>query len=116
MVGDWSSGMIPASGAGGRGFDSRITPPCFFFLAFGIVSKKTLAGLSMDRRLLSYRYTSLVSSVRQSVRLLIDWPRVRSPHRVLFLIYFFVPWLTSKDEELKWQDTSTLGRAVKALA
>jgi len=25
-VGDWSSGMIPASGAGGRGFDSRITP------------------------------------------------------------------------------------------
>ena len=24
--GDWSSGMIPASGAGGRGFDSRITP------------------------------------------------------------------------------------------
>ncbi len=30
MVGDWSSGMIPASGAGGRGFDSRITPPCFF--------------------------------------------------------------------------------------
>jgi hypothetical protein len=25
-VGDWSSGMIPASGAGGREFDSRITP------------------------------------------------------------------------------------------
>ena len=24
--GDWSSGMIPASGAGGRGFDSPITP------------------------------------------------------------------------------------------
>ena len=24
--GDWSSGMIPASGAGGREFDSRITP------------------------------------------------------------------------------------------
>ncbi len=25
-LGDWSSGMIPASGAGGREFDSRITP------------------------------------------------------------------------------------------
>ena len=24
--GDWSSGMIPALGAGGREFDSRITP------------------------------------------------------------------------------------------
>ena len=44
-VGDWSSGMIPASGAGGRGFDSRITPPCFFFLAFvkGFVSGQILA-------------------------------------------------------------------------
>ena len=29
-MGDWSSGMIPASGAGGRGFDSPITP--FFLL------------------------------------------------------------------------------------
>ena len=27
--GDWSSGMIPASGAGGRGFDSPITPYIF---------------------------------------------------------------------------------------
>ena len=26
FLGDWSSGMIPASGAGGREFDSRITP------------------------------------------------------------------------------------------
>ena len=26
-LGDWSSGMIPALGAGGREFDSRITPP-----------------------------------------------------------------------------------------
>jgi hypothetical protein len=26
LKGDWSSGMIPASGAGGREFDSRITP------------------------------------------------------------------------------------------
>ena len=25
-MGDWSSGMIPALGAGGREFDSRITP------------------------------------------------------------------------------------------
>ena len=30
-VGDWSSGMIPALGAGGREFDSRITP--FFGVA-----------------------------------------------------------------------------------
>jgi hypothetical protein len=29
--GDWSSGMIPALGAGGREFDSRITPFCFAF-------------------------------------------------------------------------------------
>ena len=27
--GDWSSGMIPALGAGGREFDSRITPFCY---------------------------------------------------------------------------------------
>ena len=27
--GDWSSGMIPALGAGGREFDSRITPSFF---------------------------------------------------------------------------------------
>jgi hypothetical protein len=27
-MGDWSSGMIPALGAGGREFDSRITPFC----------------------------------------------------------------------------------------
>jgi hypothetical protein len=34
--------------------------------------------------------TCLVSSVRQSVRLLIDWPRVRSPHRVLpFSLFVF---------------------------
>ena len=25
-MGQWSSGMIPALGAGGRGFDSRLTP------------------------------------------------------------------------------------------
>jgi hypothetical protein len=31
--GDWSSGMIPALGAGGREFDSRITPFCWHPLA-----------------------------------------------------------------------------------
>ena len=29
-MGDWSSGMIPALGAGGHEFDSRITPFVFF--------------------------------------------------------------------------------------
>ena len=33
----------------------------------------------------------LISSVRQSVRLLIDWPRVRSPHGVLFLFFVRPP-------------------------
>jgi hypothetical protein len=32
-MGDWSSGMIPASGAGGREFDSRITPVVVFFVS-----------------------------------------------------------------------------------
>jgi hypothetical protein len=31
--GDWSSGMIPALGAGGREFDSRITPFCLHSFA-----------------------------------------------------------------------------------
>jgi hypothetical protein len=31
-MGDWSSGMIPALGAGGREFDSRITPFFVFFV------------------------------------------------------------------------------------
>jgi hypothetical protein len=35
MVGNWSSGMIPASGAGGREFDSRIAPVFFVRLLFG---------------------------------------------------------------------------------
>ena len=43
MKGDWSSGMIPASGAGGRGFDSRITPSFFFFGRLALPSK-TLDG------------------------------------------------------------------------
>ena len=34
LLGDWSSGMIPASGAGGREFDSRITPFCTALLFF----------------------------------------------------------------------------------
>ena len=34
MLGDWSSGMILASGARGREFDSRITPPFFLFFFF----------------------------------------------------------------------------------
>ena len=44
-MGDWSSGMIPASGAGGREFDSRITP-CgvmfYFFYFVLIINQKTL--------------------------------------------------------------------------
>jgi hypothetical protein len=38
--GDWSSGMIPALGAGGREFDSRITPFCLHLLT----SSRSLAG------------------------------------------------------------------------
>ena len=34
--GDWSSGMIPALGAGGHEFDSRITPFCLHSLTSGI--------------------------------------------------------------------------------
>ena len=30
VQGQWSSGMIPALGAGGRGFDSLLTPAAFF--------------------------------------------------------------------------------------
>ena len=49
MVGDWSSGMIPASGAGGRGFDSRITPPCFFFwLLSRVLSGQILAVVCIN--------------------------------------------------------------------
>jgi hypothetical protein len=35
--GDWSSGMIPALGAGGREFDSRITPPFLSVLPRSLV-------------------------------------------------------------------------------
>jgi hypothetical protein len=34
-MGDWSSGMIPALGAGGHEFDSRITPFCLQSLTSG---------------------------------------------------------------------------------
>ena len=86
MKGDWSSGMIPASGAGGRGFDSRITPS---FLFFGRLPRpsKPLDEPGQHRCVVA---TCLVSSVRQSVRLLIDWPRVRSPHGVLLFFFFFL--------------------------
>ena len=38
-VGDWSSGMIPALGAGGREFDSRITP---FLMILHTKNKQTI--------------------------------------------------------------------------
>ena len=82
MKGDWSSGMIPASGAGGHGFDSRITPSVFLFLGAPVPPRQLLDGVGQHCFLVA---TCLISSVRQSVRLLIDWPRVRSPHGVLFL-------------------------------
>jgi hypothetical protein len=40
ILGDWSSGMIPALGAGGREFDSRITP--FLFLCDRLVEGNEL--------------------------------------------------------------------------
>ena len=36
--GQWSSGMIPALGAGGRGFNSRLAP--FLFYRFFVCDKK----------------------------------------------------------------------------
>jgi hypothetical protein len=47
MEGDWSSGMIPALGAGGHGFDSRITPlfgDHSFFEAESRKQKKLTSG------------------------------------------------------------------------
>jgi hypothetical protein len=90
-VGDWSSGMIPASGAGGRGFDSRIAPSLFFlsFLLLFLLNFPASLGLQIVQREGYTIATCLISSVRQSVRLLIDWPRVRSPHGVLFFHFFF---------------------------
>jgi hypothetical protein len=82
--------MIPASGAGGHEFDSRIAPLSFFdivrALFWGRRSKTDNTTRSLTSELSA---TCLVSSVRQSVRLLIDWPRVRSPHRVLPFSLFF---------------------------
>ena len=42
--GKWSSGMIPALGAGGRGFDSLFTPLFFSFLPLGNISSNTPAS------------------------------------------------------------------------
>ena len=47
-LGDWSNGMILASGARGREFDSRITPSFFFFgLQPGGVAQMVERMLSM---------------------------------------------------------------------
>jgi hypothetical protein len=53
LPGDWSSGMIPASGAGGREFDSRITPfytlPTPFLRPRGPNQRPTCVWGSMER-------------------------------------------------------------------
>jgi hypothetical protein len=60
-AGDWSSGMIPASGAGGREFDSRITPR-FFFDAVRRVRKRI-----QHHSPLAWRHVVVTKSVFQSV-------------------------------------------------
>jgi hypothetical protein len=44
--GDWSSGMIPALGAGGREFDSRITPFLFAYFPLPAFDSLRAQGLS----------------------------------------------------------------------
>ena len=41
LKGRWSSGMIPALGAGGRGFNSRTAPLHFFFCDCKFLSHKS---------------------------------------------------------------------------
>ena len=55
-MGDWSSGMIPASGAGGREFDSRITP---FFLW---VKKKNDKKKSKKKKVLRTRIELVITN------------------------------------------------------
>ena len=40
VQGQWSSGMIPALGAGGRGFDSLLTPKIIKLKNKNIIKKK----------------------------------------------------------------------------
>ena len=40
VQGQWSSGMIPALGAGGRGFDSLLTPKVIKLINNNLLKKK----------------------------------------------------------------------------
>ena len=62
-VGNWSSGMIPASGAGGHEFDSRITP--LFFVCFRFVNQPT--SRSASRFLQHSRHSLLAPFKRHSL-------------------------------------------------
>ena len=60
VVAQWSRGMIPASGAGGPGFKSRLSPATFFF---PILPDPTQLVVFIDQRLLHSSLTSTVPEI-----------------------------------------------------
>ena len=60
-MGDWSSGMIPALGAGGREFDSRITP-VFWYVFFC-----KILGLPLDTVYVYHAYLPTGHHIQQKI-------------------------------------------------
>src|SRR6185312_10788473 len=65
-AGDWSSGMIPALGAGGREFDSRITPFYCTVFSVGGVAQMVERMLSMHEAQGSIPCSSTFFSCREN--------------------------------------------------
>ena len=65
--GVWSSGMIPASGAGGRGFDSPNSPESSF-VARCYAALKELPKLRADRAVLGVRFIPHVAKPPSSTK------------------------------------------------